>query len=245
MAKIFWFLGALVLIYVLYSGVRFYRLVKISGGIITHTVPFSKGDNDHPGSETILVLGDSSAVGVGANSPVESVAGRLSDYMHADYVENRAVSGAQVSDLPGQIAKASLPQYSIILIQIGGNDIVRFHNATQTANLLANELVALPPAGKVVVISAGDVGSAPLFPLPFHPIYHALNISYHAEFTRALAAPIVTASGPTDNITYVNLYTAPGNSLFSSDPKTYFAADGFHPSSDGYGVWFNAVRSAL
>jgi lysophospholipase L1-like esterase len=249
MAKLFWIIGALLLVYILYSGVRFYKLVKISGGIVSHTIPYSKGDHGEgvsksaPVAPSILVLGDSSAVGVGASRPEDSVAGRLSIATHAAYVENHAVSGAEVSDLPGQIVQASQASYSIILIQIGGNDIVRFHNAKKTATLLANELTKLPQADKIILIAAGDVGSAPLFPLPFHPLYHYLNLAYHAEFANALHGVLLgNAHTP---ITYVNLYTAAGNALFSTDPKTYFAADSFHPSSAGYEIWFNAVRAAL
>ncbi len=241
MAKLFGILGIVLCVYVLYYAVQFYRLTKISADIVAHTVPFSKNDPGY--GESILVLGDSSAVGVGASKPEESVAGRLSEFTSASYVENKAVSGATVRDLAVQIAQVSQTHYSIILIQIGGNDIVRLHGPKHVADLLAAELADLPRADKVIVISAGDVGSAPLFPWPITLIYHALNLSYHEQFARALSGPIEGYNQ--GNITYVNLYTAPNNDLFSLEPQRYFAADGFHPSSAGYSIWFDAVKSVL
>lgn len=250
MKKIMPIIVILLAIYIVYSVVRFYKLVQVSKGIIAQTIPFTKretnpGENQPKQEQSILVLGDSSGVGVGARRPEESVAGLLSSYVNATYVENRAVSGALVRDLPVQIAKASRVRYDLILVQIGGNDIVRFHNAKVTATLLAQELKQLPDAKKIIVISAGDVGTAPLFPLLFHPLYHSLNLAYHAEFANVLGDSFEKGAGKNGRVTYVNLYTAPGNELFSIDPGTYFAADNFHPSSAGYAIWFGAVRATV
>ncbi len=94
----------------------------------------------------------------------------------------------------------------------------------------------LPPAGKVIVISAGDVGAATLVPPPLRPFYTALNQAYHREFAVRVAA----AGG-----TYVNLDTGPDSDLFAREPQVYLAVDGFHPSSAGYGLWFNALKDSL
>lgn len=173
---------------------------------------------------------------MGAEAPEMSVAGRFSAAVHASYVENRAVSGAVVTDLPSQIKLASKDHYSRILIQIGGNDIVRFHNAKQIAKLLQQELLTLPKADKVILISAGDVGTATIFPLPIRYFHTRVNQEYHKEFAK-IRIP--------QGITYVNLVLAPRNILFTTEPETYFAADGFHPSGEGYGVWFEAVEKVL
>ena len=59
----------------------------------------------------MLVLGDSTAVGIGAMRPEESVAGRVSNFLNADRVENYAVSGAVTNDLNEQMKNAALPKY--------------------------------------------------------------------------------------------------------------------------------------
>ena len=225
-------LAAIVLL--AYWGIRVALGVQVSKRLIQEAIPYEKQSTDT--SVSFLVLGDSTAVGVGANTPEDSLAGRVAKYIGATEVENYAVSGATVRDLPGQIKKAQLAVYSVILVQIGANDIVRFHPAGSTSALLAEELKALPKAGTVIVISAGDVGDATLIPPLLRPFYTRLNRAYHAAFQAALFP---------EGIRYVNLGAAPGSDLFSNYPKTYLAADGFHPSSAGYGVWFNAIQPAL
>ncbi len=233
-AKLVGVVGVGVFLLLAYWSVQFYRKYEISKVIVAKTVAFQKDEKE--GGPSILVLGDSSGVGVGARTPELSVAGRLSEKVNASYVENRAVSGAVVADLPSQIALAGKEHYEIILIQIGGNDIVRFHNTEKTAKLLEEELRTLPKADKIILISAGDVGTALIFPPPVRALHSALNQRYHTEF-----AKISLALG----ITYANLFEAPRNSLFTTEPELYFAEDSFHPSGEGYGVWFEAVEKVL
>lgn len=208
---------------------RFYHYYSLSRPLIAKAVSFTlSGDTSVP----VLVLGDSTGVGVGADSPEGSVAGRLAANLHATNVENYAKSGAVVADVPAQAARATLPHYRFILIQIGGNDIVRFHDAKEMASQVADIVRALPPADEVVVISAGDVGAAKLFPLPLRPFYTHLNQKYHKEYAAALADTPAR---------YIDLSKAPGADLFTKEPEVYLAQDQFHPSDKGYGVWFDAI----
>ncbi|MES2225563.1 MAG: GDSL-type esterase/lipase family protein [Patescibacteria group bacterium] len=226
--------GILIAFVCVYWGVRFLYLLNASKKLVAAAVPYEHLTADT--SVSMLVLGDSTAVGVGASTSTESLPGLVAHFTGATYVENHAVSGAVVSDLAGQIGKAELTRYDLILVQIGANDIVRFHDARETAERLSKVLGTLPQAEHVVVLSAGDVGAATLFPEPIRPFYTRLNQGFHQEFSRALAA---------QGITYVNLSTGPGVELFIEQPNVYLAADGFHPSSAGYGLWFEAVRSYL
>jgi len=231
--RILWVVLALLLIYIAYSGIRFYSGVQAARKGAALTEPYEKQSADH--SVPVLVLGDSTAVGVGAATPEESLAGLASDYLHATSVENYAVSGAEVKDLRPQVAEAKLAHYRLILIQIGGNDIIAFHNASVAAALLGQILKTLPGADKVVVISAGNVGGATLFPWPIRPYYTYLNNQYHAAF-----AATVTAAG----MTYVNLASDPGAKLIQDQPDIYLH-DGLHPSSAGYALWFSAIKPEL
>src|SRR6187402_3364078 len=77
-------------------------------------------------SATVLVLGDSTGVGVGATLPEESVAGLLAaDYPDAEVI-NVAVSGTRVA---GAIAQARVcreagMRFDLALLHVGGNDVV-------------------------------------------------------------------------------------------------------------------------
>lgn len=186
--------------------------------------------------KTMLVLGDSTGVGVGASVPQESVAGRVASYIGATYVENYAVSGAAVADLPKQIGEAKRDIYDLILIHIGGNDILGFNDPKTVGPELNRTLGTLPKAKKVVVLSAGNVGGATIFPGIVRFFHTQLTLRYHDAFTQA-----VQGTGAV----YVNLYLPPKADPFLKHPRKYLAEDGLHPSSDGYGLWFEQVKQVL
>lgn len=226
-------LGGLVLLLVAYWGIKFFMTAQVSKKIIDSTVPFAKSGE---GESTVLVLGDSTAVGIGATRPEESVAGRVSTFLQADSLENYAVSGAVTSDLNEQRKNALLPRYRLILIQIGGNDIIRFKPAEGAGEELRAAIRNLPDAEKVVIISAGDVGGATLFPWPVRPFHTRLNNEYHEIFA-AVAAD--------EGVTYVNFGNSPATKKINEKPEVYLAADGLHPSSEGYRLWFEEIQSSL
>ncbi len=211
-----------------------YFKAKISQELMADAKAYEKLGDDR--SKTLLVLGDSTGVGVGADKPEDTLAGRLAAYMGATYVENYSVIGAAVADLPPQIAKATLARYDLILIQIGGNDILSFGDATDASEQLAEIMKTLPENGRVVLMTAGNVGGAKLFPPFVRPFHTAANLRFHKEF-----AKVAEAYGAV----YVNLYEPFWKDPFLRDPGRYLSRDGLHPSTYGYGLWFDKVKAAL
>lgn len=204
--------------------------MRIGNILVNRAIPYQKISSDT--SQSLLVLGDSTGVGVGARRSEESVAGRFGSLLKATYVENLAVSGACVSDLASQVRKAKLPQYGTILVQIGANDVIRFHNVSSAANELDKILASLPPTQKVFLMLAGNVGAATMFPHLVRPWHARLTLAYHAAFQK-----VAMARGAT----YVNLYTSPEHDPFVQNPERYFSADGLHPSSEGYQIWYEML----
>jgi lysophospholipase L1-like esterase len=211
-----------------------YFKARIAKELMAHETPYILLTEDF--TKTLLVLGDSTGVGVGANKAEDTVAGRLASYMQATYVENYAVSGAMTEELTLQISQAKLKKYDVILIQIGGNDILALHNAKRTAARLSNIFGTLPEAGTVILMSAGNAGGGKIFPPPIRPFHTWVNMDIHKEFARV-------AHGW--DAVYVNLYDPFWKDAFLRDPDRYFARDGLHPSSYGYGLWFDKVRATL
>lgn len=226
-------LGGLTLLLLAYWGVKFFMAVQVSKKIINATVVFEKNGE---GENTVLVLGDSTAVGIGADHPEESVAGRVSSFLQVDSLENYAVSGALTKDLNEQRKNATLATYQLVLIQVGGNDIIRFRPAKDAGEELRTAIRNLPPSEKVVIISAGDVGGATLFPWPVRPFHTRLNNEYHEMFARVAAE---------EGVTYVNFGNSPATKEINKKPEIYLAADGLHPSSEGYRLWFEEIQSSL
>ncbi len=219
-----------VVLYLGYSAARFGLKYQASKKLIREAQAFERAGE----GASLLVLGDSTAVGVGAARPEESVAGRLAEEIGAGYVENRAHSGATVADIAGQIENASRAEYDAILIQIGGNDIIRFHDAKAEVSALEEALAALPLSKETYLMSAGNVGAATIFPKVVRSFHTRLTLAYHKAFREAARRR---------GIHYVDLYEDPERDPFVLDPGTYLAADGLHPTSLGYELWFRKLAS--
>jgi lysophospholipase L1-like esterase len=123
------------------------------------------------------------------------------------------------------------------LLQIGGNDVVRFTNTKKLRTDLRDVLAESKKRGdKVVVMSNGDVGNAPAFGPVLSFIYHI-----HTQTVRAIFIEETTRAG----VLYVDLYEPKASDPFAEKPLLYHAADGFHPSSAGYGLWFSKLSGVL
>lgn len=235
MYDFFWIAGAIaVLASIDLAAANTLSKVRISKSLMEHSPLYEALTTDY--KKTLLILGDSTGVGVGATRPEETVAGRLAAYLEATYIENHSVSGAEVADLSTQIQKVRLTHYDFILIQIGGNDVLAFHDAKKTAAQLSKILEALPDAEKVVVISEGNAGGATLFPRIIRPFHYLGSLALHKEFSKVV---------PAHGATYVNLYVPLMQDPFIKNPGKYLAADGLHPSSAGYALWFEKLKASI
>lgn len=181
-----------------------------------------------------LVVGDSSAVGVGAQPPEGSVAGRLAaDFPTAD-IQSIAVSGSKVTDAIRQLE--NLPtdaEYDLILIQIGGNDIVRstpFQNLERDLPHLFE--LANAHSENVVQLTSGNVGTSKL--LPFGTRWY---FTWRTKQVRKIFMRIANEH----EVHYVDLYRKRSVDPYVQNPQKYYSPDFFHPSAHGYGEWYSFV----
>ncbi len=181
-------------------------------------------------TQTLLVVGDSTAVGTGAGAPSLSVAGRLASAFVHLRIDNRAANGARTADVLQQLRHEPPPRLRAILIQTGGNDILR---RTELSHLRrATQALfdaARAQADYVVMMSTGDVGQAPAFPWPLDHWYSRRTREVRALFMELAAK---------NNIDYVDLFDPGADNPFRREPQIYYARDGLHPSAAGYGAWF-------
>lgn len=179
-------------------------------------------------------LGDSTAYGVGAESPEVSTAGHVARTVGAA-VDNEARSGARVSDVHEQITRAPQEKYDAVVIQVGANDIMYLSSLAQTtAQLRAVLLAAKEKSEHVVLLTCGDLGKAPLWPWPVGNFYTYRTKQFRSAFM---------ATTQELGVTYIDIFSKPD--VFATDPDRYYAPDRLHLSGEGYGVWAQYITDAL
>ena len=223
---------AIITAIVLYDIVSTSRLIKVGRAQTAVTQPFERRLSE--AELKFLVLGDSSAVGVGAEPQNGSIAGRLAaDFPTAD-IQNIAVSGSKVHDAIGQLESLTADQrYDLILIQIGGNDIVRNTSNTNLERDFPTLLkLAKQYSDNVVQLTSGNVGTSKLLPLGTRWWF-----SLKTKQVRKIFSRINSEQGTH----YIDLYRRLAVDPYAKDPKKYYSPDFFHPSADGYGDWYSFV----
>ncbi len=229
----------LLVVYGVYRVVYTRRLLKNSAKLVEESKPFERVVPD--ASEVILVLGDSTAVGVGA-MPADSTAGRLGAMYTNASVYNYAISGLKLAGLIEQMDKLPVREFvnkkaDLSLIQIGANDLVQFTPLPQ----IERELVVIlqkasAMSKKIIILHSGLAGTAPIFPFWIEWLWNNRARAVRKIYMRV--APKFGAS-------YIDLITSSADTNFQKHPHTYYASDMFHPNGNGYELWFKEIKKAL
>lgn len=222
-------LASALLLYVAYEYIRISGLLRESGNLVRHAVPYTRVD----GARTMLVLGDSTAVGVGGGRE-ESVPARVGRLIDAS-VENYAESGAKTAKLAEQLTRAKRERYDLILIQAGANDVIGLARLDDVAAEMKTPMhAARKMSDRVILLTSGKVGDAPLFPVIAQSFFTGRASGLREAFM-ALAR--------TEGVQYVDLFSS--TDILKTDYARFYAPDRFHPSGEGYRVWFDEVRTVI
>jgi lysophospholipase L1-like esterase len=179
----------------------------------------------------LLIVGDSTAVGTGASAPQHSLAGLIARAHPRLQIDNRARDGATFADLPAQLAGDA--HYALVLVQAGGNDVIRLRNLDRVRQDIDRTLaLAHARADQVLLMPAGNVGNAAFFfpPLSWWMTQRSRTLHDHL---RAAAAH--------SGATYIDLFKERQDDPFVQC-KGLTAADGLHPSDAGYALWLEELR---
>lgn len=188
-------------------------------------------------SQKVLVAGDSTAVGTGARSPEESIAGRLHESFPQAEIQNIGENGLKTRDLREKLEQLGDARFDVVVLQIGGNDIIRFTPYGGLEQDIAAGLdLARQHSEQVVLFTSGNVGTAPLFPAPLRWVYARRTLRVREIFSR---------QAEQYGVEYVDLFQPLAGDPFAREPKVYYAADGFHPSGAGYGVWYQRIEPVV
>jgi lysophospholipase L1-like esterase len=180
----------------------------------------------------MVVLGDSSAAGLGAATRGETIGARLARGVSEAagrrvHLSNVAVSGAKSIDLDLQVANVlDLPHpVDIAVISIGANDVTHRIDTAVAVRHLREAVAALRETGaEVVVATCPDLGTVQPVPQPLRLLARRLGRDLAAAQTIA----VVSAGGRTVSVGHLL------GAEFAARPGELFSEDRFHPSGRGY-----------
>ena len=180
----------------------------------------------------LVMLGDSSAAGMGADNRYQTVGAIIATGVSAltgrpVRLTNAAVIGAESSGLELQLVNAldRVPQPQVAVIMVGANDVTHRVNRVVAVRHLESAVQRLREVGaEVVVATCPDLGTIGPIPQPLR----LLGRRWSRDLAAAQTVAVVEAGGRT-----VSLGDLLGRE-FAERPHELFSQDRFHPSPAGY-----------
>ena len=190
--------------------------------------------NAHPTDpqRTLLIVGDSTALGTGADSPETSLAGWIGQAHPQWRIDNHAANGAKFADVVQQLRKAD-SGYDLVLVVAGGNDVMQLTGMGKLRAGMAEAVALAQERGRrVVLMPCGNVGHAPFFLPPLTWWMDSRSKNMHA-----IAQSVASNGGAR----YIRLLQSKEADPFVQRSKEMNASDGLHPSSAGYHHWYTEL----
>ncbi|MER7073590.1 SGNH/GDSL hydrolase family protein [Terrabacter sp. NPDC000476] len=180
----------------------------------------------------LVVLGDSTGAGMGADHPHETIGATVASGVAAFSgrpveLTNVAVIGAESTALGEQVDRAleAVTEPDVALVLIGANDVTHRIDTSVAVRHLAEAVRRLRAAGaEVVVGTCPDLGALEPVPQPLR----LLARRWSRDLAAAQTVAVVEAGGRAVSI---------GDLLseaFAAEPHVMFSKDRFHPSPVGY-----------
>lgn len=183
----------------------------------------------------LLLLGDSSAAGVGAADQSDALAGRLVDLLAVDHrVQWRleAGTGDRLDDLLARVAGLARQDFDAIVLVIGVNDATGRTTTAAWRDGMDKLLAVLGERFGEPVVLVCAIPPMQVFPALPWPLAGWLGMAA-ARLNEVTLA--VLADHPRAHL---------GRFEFEPEPQ-WMCEDGFHPSAAGYSRWAEAVAVAL
>lgn len=221
-------IGAGLLVALIWAGLRFGKVLVL----IMQTSPYTQEGN----GQTLHVLGDSTGYGTGVRDAKDSIAGRIGQDYPNLRITNDSVNGRTIGELVPVVEKLA-GRYDVVLLQIGGNDVLQSRSASDVERELETIFTKLKShTNHIIMMSSGNVGGAVVF-----------NEKKAAEMQQQtlLLREVFMKMSVENSVSYIDLYVDPEEDLFILEPDRYLAMDGLHPSADGYGLWYEKLQPVM
>lgn len=188
----------------------------------------------------LLIVGDSSAAGVGARHQDEALAGRLAQALSARLGQPVgwqliATSGHRSAQALAALQAAEIAPADVLVTALGVNDVVdQVRPAEALAALHQLHALAVERAGVRLSIhcAAPPMQQFPLLPQPLRWFIGRQAARYNA----ALAASV--AGQPSRRVLHLP-------EAMQRDAAALMAEDGFHPGPRGYALWAEALADQV
>lgn len=189
---------------------------------------------------TFVVLGDSTAAGVGAGDAASSypvlLAERLAGRGRRVRLVGLGVSGARVRDvLDSQLPRALTAHPDLVLVGVGANDTTHLTRLGSVRRDMAAILDRLGRTGATVVVAGVPDMRVRAFMEPLRSLcgWRGRRVAdAMREVARARGVAVVDLAGET-------------GPYFQSHPDRHYSSDGFHPGPAGYARWADAIYPVL
>lgn len=187
-----------------------------------------------------VAIGDSTVEGIGASSPHHTftslVFKSVKERVRHARLHNFGKSGARIGDvLTQQIDKAIKLRPNLVLISVGGNDILHLTSLQKfdaKFKLLIEKLTQETEA-LLVINNIPDMSIAPAVPSIFSLLVKLQVKRFNGR--------IIKYTKSTRGI-FIDLYS---HSNLLKGFKEFVAIDGFHPSDIGYAVWASLIIAKI
>jgi lysophospholipase L1-like esterase len=179
-------------------------------------------------------LGDSTAVGAGADRVQDTIAGRLAfDFPGSDII-NVGTNGSIIRDVLSQLEPVKDQKFDMVIISTGGNDVISFTSLYKIQQDLEQifQITKNMCEQKVFFLLYVNFAATPLFPALIR-----LLLIRRAK----LLYEIIRGVGVRERVPIIELFAEPKDDPMQGNPSFYFAKDGIHPNSEGYRLWYNRM----
>lgn len=186
----------------------------------------------------ILLIGDSTLYGTGCTDAKNSIAGRI----HQDYplasITNESENGMTLRRLLKKIATIDLSAYDLILVQVGGMDVLKLTPLFSVRNMLTElgTMLTHTFSGTVMCISVNNTGVPPLMHAPFTHFFDRRSRTF-SELWQTWSKE--------HSFIHVPLYRSRDTDPLYALRTTHFAIDRMHPNDNGYALWYSDIKTAL
>lgn len=184
----------------------------------------------------ILIIGDSAAAGVGAQTQHEALSGQLVQRLATHYTVHwtlEALTGRKIGDyLPPHDAVLPDRTPDVILVSLGVNDVTSSISAKRWLDQVESLLALLRQRYQPKLILFTDVPPMDHFPALPQPLRWYLGARARS-FNNGLGR-LFRRRRDEQRVSV----------LFENDPAM-MASDGFHPGPAGYRVWANEVFTQI